>query len=251
MLRNNVLYQLEFCYILVAKGVGDMDNTNYTKRRKLLAGISVAVVTVIVLLITWFLWRWLTSFSKEGLQEYIRSFGAASWLVFLLLQFLQVFIALIPGELLESVAGFAFGPFLGTILTYVGIAAASALVFYLTRRFGVKLVEIFVSREKINQLRFLNTEKKRNLLIFLIFFIPGTPKDLLTYFAGLTEIKFGSFLLISLLARVPSVVSSTFGGHLLGEGDYFSAIILYGLTGAVSLLGLLGYNMWMKKKNMK
>lgn len=228
-----------------------MDNSNYIRRRRLLAGISIGVVTVLVLFITWFLWNWLTSFSQEGLRDYIRSFGAASWLVFLGLQFMQVFIALIPGELLESVAGFAFGPLTGTILTYVGIVIASALVFLLTRRFGVKLVEIFISRERINQLRFLNTEEKRNLLIFLFFFIPGTPKDLLTYFVGLTQIRFRTFMLISLVARIPSIVSSTFGGHLLGEGEYFGAIILYGVTGLVSLLGMIGYNIWMKKKERK
>jgi len=222
--------------------------TNYERRRKLLAGISIGVVVLLVLLLTWFLWRWLASFSQEGLRDYILSFGAASWLVFLVLQFLQVLIALIPGELLESVAGFVFGPLWGTVLCYIGIALASALVFVMSRRFGVKLVEIFTSREKINQLRFLNTEKKRNFLIFLLFFIPGTPKDLLTYFAGLTEIRMLDFLLISLVARIPSVISSTFGGHLLGEGRYIGAVILYGVTGAVSLIGMAGYNWWIKHK---
>jgi len=222
--------------------------TNYERRRKLLAGISIGVVVLLVLLLTWFLWRWLASFSQEGLRDYILSFGAASWRVFLVLQFLQVLIALIPGELLESVAGFVFGPLWGTVLCYIGIALASALVFVMSRRFGVKLVEIFTSREKINQLRFLNTEKKRNFLIFLLFFIPGTPKDLLTYFAGLTEIRMLDFLLISLVARIPSVISSTFGGHLLGEGRYIGAVILYGVTGAVSLIGMAGYNWWIKHK---
>lgn len=225
-----------------------MAQTNYGRRRKLLAGVSAGVVAVLVLLATWFLWRWLAAFSEEGLRDYIRSFGAASWLVFLALQFLQVLIALIPGELLESVAGFAFGPLWGTVLCYVGVALASTLVFVLTRRFGVKLVEVFTSREKINQLLFLNTEKKRNLLIFLLFFIPGTPKDLLTYFVGLTEIRLGEFLLISLVARIPSVVSSTFGGHLLGEGNYMGAVILYGITAVVSLAGMAGYNLWIKHK---
>ena len=225
-----------------------MENTEYSRRRKWLTGISVGVVLVLVLLLTVFIWKWLSSFSQEGLRDYIQSFGAASWLVFLGLQFLQVFVALIPGELLESVAGFAFGPVAGTLLCYVGVAAASVLVFALTRRFGVKLVEVFISREKINQLRFLNTEKKRNIVIFLIFFIPGTPKDLLTYFAGLTDIRLGTFLLISLVARIPSVLSSTFGGHLLGEGKYWGAVLLYGITAVVSLLGLLGYNAWMKRK---
>lgn len=226
-----------------------MDDKHYNRKRKLLAGISAAVVVILLLLVTLILWRWLASFSQEGLRDYIRSFGAAGWLVFLVLQILQVFIALIPGELLESAAGFVFGPIVGTLLCYAGIVIASSLVFVLTRKFGIKLVEVFVSREKINQLRFLNTEKKRDLLIFLAFFIPGTPKDLLTYFVGLTEIKFHTFLAISLVARIPSVVTSTFGGHLLGEGDYISAIIVYAATAIVSILGMVGYNIWMKHKN--
>lgn len=225
-----------------------MEQTDYHRRRKLLSGISLGTVALLALLATWFLWRWLTAFSQEDLREYIRSFGAAGWLVFLALQFLQVFVALIPGELLESAAGFVFGPLWGTVLCYVGIALATTVVFMLTRLVSVKLVEVFISREKINQLRFLNTEKKRNLLFFLIFFIPGTPKDLLTYFAGLTEIRLGTFLLISLVARIPSVVSSTFGGHLLGEGKYIGAVILYAVTGAVSLAGMAGYNLWVKHK---
>jgi len=225
-----------------------VEQTDYNRRRKWLAGISVGVVAVLAALLTWFIWKWLSSFSQEGLRDYIRSFGTASWLVFLGLQFLQVFVALIPGELMESVAGFVFGPWIGTLLCYVGIALASAVVFALTRRFGVKLVEIFVSREKINSMRFLNTAKKRNLLLFLLFFIPGTPKDLFTYFVGLTDISFFGFLSISLVARIPSVLSSTFGGHLLGEGKYTGAILLYGITAAVSLAGMLGYNAWQKRK---
>lgn len=244
-----MLYTVEKGCIISPQRGGNMDDTHYNRKRKLLAGISIAVVVVLFLLVTWFLWRWLASFSQESLRDYIRSFGAAGWLVFLVLQVLQVFIALIPGELLESAAGFVFGPIVGTLLCYAGIVIASSLVFVLTRKFGIKLVEVFVSREKINQLRFLNTEKKRDLLIFLAFFIPGTPKDLLTYFVGLTEIKLGTFLAISLVARIPSVVTSTFGGHLLGEGDYISAIIVYAATAIVSILGMVGYNIWMKHKN--
>ena len=225
-----------------------MEDRQYNRKRRLLAGISAGVVIVLAGLATWFLWDWLASFSQEGLRDYIRSFDAAGWLVFLGLQILQVFIALIPGELLESAAGFVFGPFVGTLLCYIGIAIATCMVFLLTRKFGVKLVEVFISREKINQLRFLNTEKKRDLLIFLVFFIPGTPKDLLTYFVGLTEIRLWKFLAISLVARIPSVITSTFGGHLLGEKEYTGAIIVYAATAIVSLLGMLGYNAWIKRK---
>lgn len=218
------------------------------KRRKILAAVSVAVLVAVAGLITLLVWHWLSSFSKEDFRDYIQSFGGWGWLVLLGLQFLQVFIALIPGEVLETAAGYAFGPWAGTAICYIGVAVASATIFLLTRRFGIRVVEVFVSREKINSLRFINTEKKRTFLIFLLFFVPGTPKDLLTYFVGLTDIKLSAFLAISLVARIPSVVSSTFGGHLLGEGKYLGALLLYGITGAISLVGLIAYNAYVRRK---
>ncbi len=223
----------------------------YTKRRKWLSAISIAVAVLLAVCITVFIWNWLSSFSQEAFREYIQSFGVLGWLVLLGLQFLQVFIALIPGELLETAAGFAFGPFLGTVICYAGVAAASALVFLLTRKYGVKLVEVFISREKLRELRFLKNKTRRDALVFLLFFIPGTPKDLLTYFIGLTDMKLSSFLAVSLTARIPSVVSSTFGGHLLGEGDYWEAVILYAVVGGVSLIGMLIYNRILKKREGK
>ncbi|MBE6737040.1 MAG: TVP38/TMEM64 family protein [Ruminococcaceae bacterium] len=228
-------------------------NNNFDKsirKRKIFSVISIIVLLAVTGWLTIFVWKWLSEFSQEGFRDYINSFGVWGWLVLLGLQILQVFVALIPGELLESAAGFAFGPFLGTVICYVGVAIGSAIIFFLTRRFGIKLVEIFVAREKINELRFLKTPQRRNLFIFLVFFIPGTPKDLLTYFVGLTDIKFISFLSISLFARIPSVLSSTFGGHLIGEEKYIGAIALYTITGIISLAGLMIYNKTLKKKNL-
>lgn len=222
--------------------------TQYERRRKWLAGISIAIVLLLVIFVTLFVSRWLSSFSQDDFRDYVRSFGALAPLAMLGLQILQVFIALIPGEIVESAAGYVLGPWLGTAICYLGICMASTLIFTLTRRYGAKLVEVFVSREKINELRFLNTEQKWNALIFLLFFIPGTPKDLLTYFAGLTDIRLKTFLLLSMVARIPSVITSTFGGHLLGEERYIGAIILYGVTGLLSLLGMVGYNHYLKKK---
>ena len=220
----------------------------YERRRKWLAGISLGVVVLLVVLVTLFVSRWLRSFSQEGFRDYVRSFGALGPLVVLGLQVLQVFIALIPGEIVESAAGYILGPWLGTSICYLGIAMASTMIFMLTRRYGVRLVEVFISRKKIKELRFLNTEQKRNNLIFLLFFIPGTPKDLLTYFVGLTDIRLRTFLVLSLVARIPSVITSTFGGHLLGQERYIGAVILYGVTGLLTLLGMLGYNRYIKEK---
>lgn len=224
-----------------------MGDPNRTPKKKLIAAMSVTTFLFLFILITWILWKWMSGFSQESIRDYIRSFGTLGWIVFLALQILQVFVALIPGELLESAAGFIFGPVTGTLLCYIGILIASSLVFSLTRRFGIKLVELFIDRRKIDKLRFLNTDKKRNILFFLLFFIPGTPKDLLTYFAGLTAIKFRTFLILSLVARLPSVVTSTFGGHFVSEGNYTLAIIIYAVTAVAGLFGMIGYNAWAKK----
>ena len=220
----------------------------YARSRKWLAGISLAVVLLLMVLLTLFVSHWLRSFSQDDFRDYVRSFGVLAPLVMLGLQILQVFIALIPGEIVESAAGYVLGPWLGTAVCYLGICVASTLIFTLTRRYGVKLTEVFVSRERINELRFLNTEQKRNTLIFLLFFIPGTPKDLLTYFVGLTDIRLRTFLLLSMVARIPSVITSTFGGHMIGQERYIGAIILYGITGLLSILGMMGYHYYLKKK---
>ncbi len=222
--------------------------TRTERRRKILGWVSIAVVAALIGLITWLVCDWLLTFSTQDFRTYIRGFGYGGWFILLGLQFLQVFIALIPGELLETAAGYIYGPLHGTILCYIGVALASALIFLLVRRFRKRFAEVFVSADKLNEMRFLNTEAKRRSLIFLIFFIPGTPKDLLTYFAGLTPIKLSEFLTISLIARFPSVISSTAGGDLLGDGNYIAAIWLYGITGAVSLLGLWSYSVFKKRR---
>lgn len=227
------------------------NNQQYLRRKKWLSGISIAVMVVLAGFATWFLWNWLASFSDEGFREYIQSFGAAGWIVLLVLQIAQVFIALIPGEILETGAGYAFGPLWGTVICYAGVIIASALVFWLVRRFGVKLVEVFMDREKINELSFLREDKKRNTLVFLLFLIPGTPKDLLTYFVGLTDMRFATFMVISLVARIPSVLSSTIGGDLLGKGNIWGAVWLYGITAVVSIAGVIVYNAILRRKKTK
>ena len=80
-----------------------------------------------------------------------------------------------------------------------------------------------------------------------MFFIPGTPKDLITYFIGLTRISLKDFLAITLFARIPSVVSSTVGGNFIGEKRYIEAVILFVVTAFVSLIGIKLYNILLKK----
>ena len=177
----------------------------------------------------------------ERFRAWVDSSGFASRVIFVGMVVFQLIIALIPGEPLEMGAGYAFGAVEGTILCIIGCVIGSALVFLFVRRFGVKLVEVFFPREKIRSLRFLQDSRRLNLLTFIVFFIHGTPKDLLSYFIGLTDMKLGTWLCITAVARIPSIVTSTVTGDALGLKDYQFALIAFGVTLALSLLGILVY----------
>ena len=177
----------------------------------------------------------------ERFRAWVDSSGFASRVIFVGMVVFQLIIALIPGEPLEMGAGYAFGAVEGTILCIIGCVIGSALVFLFVRRFGVKLVEVFFPREKIRSLRFLQDSRRLNLLTFIVFFIPGTPKDLLSYFIGLTDMKLGTWLCITAVARIPSIVTSTVTGDALGLKDYQFALIAFGVTLALSLAGILVY----------
>ena len=177
----------------------------------------------------------------ERFRAWVDSSGFVSRVIFVGMVVFQLIIALIPGEPLEMGAGYAFGAVEGTILCIIGCVIGSALVFLFVRRFGIKLVEVFFPREKIRSLRFLQDSRRLNLLTFIVFFIPGTPKDLLSYFIGLTDMKLGTWLLITAVARIPSIVTSTVTGDALGLKDYQFALIAFGVTLALSLLGILVY----------
>lgn len=177
----------------------------------------------------------------ERFRAWVDSSGFVSRVIFVGMVIFQLIIALIPGEPLEMGAGYAFGAWEGTILCIIGCVIGSALVFLFVRRFGVKLVEVFFPREKIRSLRFLQDSRRLNLLTFIVFFIPGTPKDLLSYFIGLTDMKMRTWLLITGVARIPSIVTSTVTGDALGLKDYQFALIAFGVTLALSLAGILVY----------
>lgn len=145
------------------------------KARKLIAALSVAVFILLTLAIAWFVGRPMLKFvsEPEHFRAWVDSGGVMSRVYFLGMQILQVFFAIIPGEPMELGAGYAFGAVEGTLLCLGGTVAGSMAVFFFVRRFGVRAVEIFFTREKTESLHFLKNPKKRNALMFLLILIPG------------------------------------------------------------------------------
>lgn len=184
--------------------------------------------------------------SAESFKDYVLSFGWAGALVGLAFQILQVFVAIIPGEFIEIGLGYAYGGIVGTVICYAGLIIASSAVFVAVKKVGFRFIELFYSKEKFENLRIVkntaNKPEKLKKLTFVLFLIPGTPKDLLTYFMGLTPLKLSEFLCITMIARIPSVISSTVGGMLIHNGKYVLAVVLFAVTALLSTAGWIWYN---------
>ena len=184
----------------------------------------------------------------EHFRQWIESLGLLGDFASMALVMLQVVVAVIPGEPVEILGGYAFGVWHGTMLYLIGAFAGSLIVFLFVRKFGKTAAEIFFSREKLDSLKFLHTSPKRTVIFSVIFTVPGTPKDLLVYFAGLTDMKLSTWLLISAFGRIPSAITSTIGGSALGDGKYSSALLALIVTVFLSLAGFLVYKFILKER---
>ena len=185
----------------------------------------------------------------EKLRAELGGNSVKSQLIFVGIQFLQVLFAFIPGEFVEIAAGYIYGPFLGTVLCVIGVLPATCLIFGLTKLLGRKFTQITLDEKDLKKFSFLNDEKKLTTTFFLLYFFPGTPKDVITYFAGITKIKFLPFILISVFCRIPSILTSTLAGGALGENKFVLSLVIFGVTGITVLFGWVMFRYISKKKN--
>lgn len=214
------------------------------RAKKWLAVSGIAIAVVVSFLLWKSVGRELVAFVADPVRfrQWVQGHGAYSRIAFVGMVIFQILIAIIPGEPFEIAAGYAFGAVEGTALCVFAATVGSLLTFWMVRLFGLRLVRVFFSEEQIDSVKFLKSSPRRDMLFLIIYMVPGTPKDLLSYFAGLTDLAFPSWLLICSLGRIPSVVSSTIGGAALGTQNYWLAAVVFAATLVISGAGLLAYN---------
>ncbi len=212
--------------------------------------LKLVLFALIMLVLTVLFGRPIINAVKDPLafRNWVEGYGFSGKIIFFLMMYVQTVIAFIPGEPLEIAAGYAFGAVPGLIITMLGQMLGSVTVFLFVRKFGMKFVEVFVTREQIASMRFLRDEKKLEVLTFFIFLTPGTPKDALCYFVGLTPMRLGVWMLISSVARIPSIITSTIGGNALGIGRIPQAVVVFAITFLVSACGYIFYLRYTKKR---
>lgn len=220
------------------------------KKTATLIAMIIAAVIIISLCIFVGLPMLKLAAEPEKFRLWVEEKGIWGPIIYCLVVIFQILIAFIPGEPLELVAGYTFGSLQGTLLCLIAEAIGSILVLFLVRKYGMQLLEIFFKKESIDKLKFLHTSKKGSVVFLFLFLIPGTPKDLLCYYAGLTDIPMPVLIIICTICRFPSIITSTVSGSAFGDKNYLFAILLFAGTLVISGIGVLLYNrLCLKKEN--
>lgn len=213
---------------------------NNRRRNQILAISTLVIICSVVML---YIGKPMIAFvsDAEAFRAWVEQHTWIGRIVFLFMLLFQVVFAFIPGGVFEVAGGYAFGAIEGTILSVVGTTLGSAAVFLLVKRYGLKFVLLFFSQEKLDSVRFMHNKNRLYLLIFIAFVIPGTPKDLLCYVAGLTDMKLGAWLGITSIARIPAITISTIGGNAIGTASYAFAAGVFLFTLLLSAVGIIVY----------
>ena len=200
--------------------VPEIDVRRRALRRRVLTGLVTAAS--ITALLCWEylpgLLAWLAD--ARAVRAFVSEHAFVSRLAMLGINIVQVLLAFLPGEPVELASGYAFGFWEGTALCLVASGLATSMIYWATRRWGWKLVGLFFDRSLFDRFSWLKSAKRLELIMFIVFLIPGTPKDFLTYFAGLTNMRFLPVVLIATFGRIPSIVTSTIAASAVGSGNW-------------------------------
>lgn len=194
--------------------------------------------------------------TKQGqieFKEKIQNLGFLGFLMLFGLQMAQIILVILPGEPIEILAGMCYGAWGGAIFITFSVFITTTIIVYTVKKLGKKHLYNFFTKEKIQKIeknKLLKKKKTVEITLFLLFLIPGTPKDLLVYIGGLLPIKTWRFIFIATFVRFPSVITSTFIGARILDGNFNMIWIIYGITFLITLMILIFINKKDKDKDI-
>ncbi|WP_346888867.1 VTT domain-containing protein [Clostridium sp. UBA1056] len=209
-------------------------------KKILICKISLALLGfLIIILVLKYLPRILElTVSLDKFRDYIISLGSFGSVVLIFFQMLQTIIAPIPGEVIQVAGGYVYGVTFGVIYTTIGLLLGAIIAFYFTRLIGTPFIEKLLNRKNSQWMVDIMDSKKFSAILFIVFLVPGLPKDFLIYVAGLTPINPLRFFGILLVSRFPWLLASVSIGSNLHYGNYISTIIVSVISVISFILGI-------------
>lgn len=180
--------------------------------------------------------------NRQVFKEFILSYGYIGGIIAVALQFMHIVIPVLPGEFIQFSIGYVYGILWGSIYLIAGTILGTITVFYASRIIGYPIVKVFVSDKKMEKFIFLANSNKIEMTMFVLFLVPGIPKDILVYLAGLSPIKPIRFFIISIIARTPAIIASAYIGMNFAEGDFRSIIIMVVVVLVILVIGFVFRN---------
>ena len=201
---------------------------------------GLAAFVGIVSLVSWLVWPYIhMMFEPGGIDQVIdsvRNAGPMGFLILLALQFLQIVVAFIPGEATQMAAGMLYGPWIGGLVILLGSILSSAFVFMVVHRVGAPFVKDMVSEKWMEKFESFERSGKLELIVFVLFLIPGMPKDIFTYLVPLTDMRMRTFLLLSNIGRIPGILVSTYAASGLVDGNVWQSIVILAVLAVVAVV---------------
>lgn len=214
-----------------------MDRSNLFKFIGLIAFLAIMAIIVVMA------WPYISDVFSEGgverLVERVQNAGWAGVLILLGMQFLQIVVAFIPGEVVQLAAGLMYGPFLGSVLILIGCVISSTAVFFLVHKLGAPFVQGMVSTEHLEKFQRFEKSGKLDVVVFVLFLIPGMPKDVFTYLVPLTSMEYKRFIVLTTIGRIPGVVASTYAASGFASGQVVGPIVVLVVLAVVAVVAII------------
>lgn len=175
----------------------------------------------------------------EKLKVYVMSYEKYSVLVFIAIQVIQVIAFFIPGEIVQIAGGYIFGAGIGSIISLAGITGGSILVYLIANKFGKPFVQKIVSENKFDFLEKILAAGSKKFIIFVLYLIPGLPKDVFGYICGVSDISLKDFALYSTLGRIPGIFISAYFGSQMFTGNIHLLLIIALIMSTLFVVGML------------
>lgn len=203
----------------------------------LIAFLALMVVIMVLL------WPYIHEvFEPGGLSRVIddvRNAGPLGFLILLAMQFMQIVVAFIPGEVVQMAAGMMYGPWLGAAVILLGSIISSAFVFAVVHRLGAPFVQDMVPTKYLDKFRAFEESGKLSIVVFILFLIPAMPKDTFTYLVPLTNMRMRDFLVLSNVGRIPGIVISTYAANGLVDGNITQSIIIFAVVAVIAIVAIV------------